>query len=113
MSESIAEDIAYMPGGAALPRENGELTFSEPWQGRAFGMAVSLHEQARYDWRKFQQQLITQIGADEGDAADAKNYYGYWLAALESLLIEKQLIEPSELEQRVHEYQHGERDEVF
>ena len=31
-------------GPAAPPRSNGELVFAEPWESRAFGMAVTLYE---------------------------------------------------------------------
>ena len=31
---------------AAPPRSNAELVFSEPWESRAIGMAVSLYEEA-------------------------------------------------------------------
>lgn len=113
MSEDIAKDIAYMRGDAALPRKNGELVFAEPWQGRAFGMAVALHDHDRYAWSEFQAQLIKQIGHAQGETADADYYYQHWLSALEQLLIDKQIIDPEDLQQRVHEYQHGERDEVF
>jgi hypothetical protein len=29
-------------GPAAPPRANGELVFAEPWEGRAFGLAMAL-----------------------------------------------------------------------
>jgi hypothetical protein len=40
----IDREIANMRGTTALPRKNGELIFSEPWEGRVFGMAITLHE---------------------------------------------------------------------
>ena len=42
--------ISAMSGSAALPRRNGELVFAEPWEGRAFGLAVALNENGAYDW---------------------------------------------------------------
>src|SRR5262249_18525318 len=47
---SVDRVVAAMEGATALPRENGELVFDEPWQGRAFGMAVALHEDGLYEW---------------------------------------------------------------
>ena len=41
--------IARMAGDVALPRKNGELVFAEPWEGRAFGIAVALKESGTYD----------------------------------------------------------------
>ncbi|HET9317868.1 MAG TPA: cobalt chelatase, partial [Vicinamibacteria bacterium] len=56
-SLSVERVVAVMEGHAALPRKNGELVFDEPWQGRAFGMAVALHEGGAYDWEEFRQEL--------------------------------------------------------
>lgn len=113
MSAAIDQRVSAMAGAAALPRANGELVFEQPWQGRAFGMAVSLHHQGRYDWPAFQQRLIEQIAAHGDDDVTAADYYGHWLAALERLLVDEQLLDPQEIEQRITEYQHGLRDEVF
>ena len=38
-------------GAGALPRDNGELLFEEPWQGRALGMGVALLDHTGADWR--------------------------------------------------------------
>ena len=44
-------------GPAAPPRSNGELVFSEPWESRAFGMAVILYEAGAFTWPRFQAAL--------------------------------------------------------
>lgn len=113
MSTGIDSRVTDMTGEAALPRSNGELVFEDPWQGRVFGIAVSLHEDGRYDWPAFQERLIEEIRAHGGGDRSAEDYYGHWLAALERLLIEHGLVDPGELDRRVAEYRHGERDEVF
>ena len=51
-----------------VPRSNGELVFSAPWESRAFGMAVALHEQGAYDWDAFRDRLVAEIGANDPDA---------------------------------------------
>ena len=56
--------------GRAVPRQNGELVFDEPWQGRVFGMAVALYEQGGLDWEEFRQALIAQIAAAEARGGD-------------------------------------------
>src|SRR5215217_2112708 len=48
-------------GPAAAPRKNGELIFAEPWEGRAFGMALALNEGRCYPWEDFRRRLIAQI----------------------------------------------------
>jgi nitrile hydratase accessory protein len=110
--EAIPVDrlVADMPGQAATPRKNGELVFEAPWQGRAFGMAVALHEQQLYDWEEFRQRLIGEIaGADD----DPSGYYERWLAAFEALLIERGVISEAELTERTYQFEFGERDDVF
>ena len=87
-------EVAEMPGAAALPRKSGEMVFHNDWERRAFAMAVSLAEQGAYDWREFQQQLINAVA--ESERADPMNpsrgYYESWLASLEALLKDKELI---------------------
>jgi len=74
-------------GPAAPPRSNGELVFTEPWESRAFGMAVSLSEAGAFTWAEFQAALIARIGACERAApGEPWNYYRLWLAALEDVL---------------------------
>jgi nitrile hydratase accessory protein len=76
-------------GPAAPPRSNGELVFSEPWESRAFGLAVSLYEAGTFTWQQFQAALIARIGAWETAPArdEPWNYYQLWLAALEDVLV--------------------------
>ena len=62
--------VALMEGDPALPRRNGELVFDSPWQGRAFGLAVSLVEQGGYDWEDFRRLLIGQITKGESGPAE-------------------------------------------
>ncbi|MGW9028185.1 nitrile hydratase accessory protein [Streptomyces sp. NPDC055722] len=76
-------------GPTAPPRANGELVFAEPWESRAFGMAVSLYEAGAFTWPDFQAALIARIRAWETTAAQDEpyNYYQLWLAALEDVLV--------------------------
>jgi nitrile hydratase accessory protein len=75
---------------APLPRDNGELVFDEPWQGRALGMAVVAIDRLGLPWSAFQRHLVAAIAAhepDEGESA-ATAYYSAWLEALEALVAE-------------------------
>jgi nitrile hydratase accessory protein len=73
-------------GPAAPPRSNGELVFAEPWESRAFGMAVTLYEAGVFTWPQFQAALIARIAAWEDAPTDGWNYYQHWLGALEDVL---------------------------
>ena len=80
---------------APLPRDNGELVFEEPWQGRALGMGVVALERSGASWADFRRHLAAAIAARpavEGESA-ATAYYACWLDALESLLAERGQLE--------------------
>jgi nitrile hydratase accessory protein len=78
-----------------LPRENGELVFEEPWQGRALGMGVVAIERSGASWPEFRRHLAAAIAArDPGqDESEATAYYAAWLDALEALLAERELLD--------------------
>ena len=83
-----------MNGTPALPRKSGELVFHDEWERRAFAMAVSLAEQGVFEWNDFQRQLIKAVArAEEEDLLNpSRGYYESWLAALEAVLAEKQVL---------------------
>lgn len=109
---AVDRAIADMAGDAAAPRKNGELQFAEPWEGRAFGMAVALHEGRAFDWEEFRGRLIAEIDAVEREAGETR-YYESWLAAFERVLTERGIVSPAELDERTFQFEFGERDEVF
>jgi nitrile hydratase accessory protein len=84
-------------------------TFDAPWQARAFAIAVAITDESAADglrWAEFQDRLVDEIDADDGEAA----YYRQWLAALERLLIERDLLDPGDLVERVAAFEAGDRD---
>jgi nitrile hydratase accessory protein len=110
MTTGLERQIGAMDGAAALPRKNGELVFAAPWEGRAFGMAVALHEQQVYGWDDFRALLIAEIATAEAAGATS-GYYERWLASLETLLLERRLVTREELDARTAEYASGARDD--
>ena len=76
MSDLVAAEVAEM-----LPRQNGELVFDAPWQGRVLAMAVGVVRELGLEWDDFRQRLIAAI-ADDPDGP----YYDSWTVALESLV---------------------------
>lgn len=81
---------AQMP----LPRDNGELVFEEPWQGRALGMGVVALQRAGASWAEFRVHLAAAIAARprSEDESEATAYYAAWLDALEALFAERGLL---------------------
>ena len=82
-----------MDGVSALPRDNGELVFSAPWEGRALALAVALVEELDLPWDEFRRCLIDAVAE-----APERPYYESWTVALESLVVGLGLTTPAELE---------------
>jgi nitrile hydratase accessory protein len=72
-------------GPAAPPRSNGELVFAAPWESRAFGLAMALHDGGLFEWEAFRQQLMAAVARAEA-AGGEFSYYRCWLEALQTLL---------------------------
>ena len=93
-ASDLAVVDAALGDAAPLPRDNGELVFEEPWQGRALGMAVVALDRLGVPWSEFRRHLakaiaVRPVGAHE---APATAYYAAWLDALEQLLAERGLV---------------------
>lgn len=97
-----------------MPHDSeGTPTFDEPWQARAFGLAVALNEQGAFEWSEFQERLIAAVEA--GDVREMQEhteqtYYLQWLSVLEDLLEEGDLLADGELDGREAEFADGLRD---
>ena len=86
-------------GPAAPPRSNGELVFAAPWESRAFGLVMALHDRGLFDWESFRQQLIRAVGRAEVGGGEF-SYYRCWLEALQTLLDAEGLVDLAVVEER-------------
>ena len=95
-------------GPAAPPRSNGELVFGAPWEGRAFGLVVSLYDAGAFEWSRFQAALIARIAAWEDSHVDPASwsYYEQWLGALEDVLAADGTISGAEIARRAEVLAH-------
>jgi nitrile hydratase accessory protein len=119
--DRVSGSIDDLTGTTAPPRKNGELVFDAPWESRAFGMALALHAQDTYPWAEFSAHLAEHIAAADADVEpdavlpvppDAEStYYAHWLAALETLVLEKGLLSLDELDTRIAEIRTGQWDD--
>jgi nitrile hydratase accessory protein len=80
----------------------GDQPFTQPWELRAFAMAVAAYEDGQYEWSEFQQSLAGSIGSWERESRGQPwSYYEHWLTALEAVLAQKgALPEAAALEER-------------
>ncbi|MBA3251882.1 MAG: nitrile hydratase accessory protein [Geodermatophilaceae bacterium] len=108
-----------------LPRDGEEqLSFTQPWELRAFAVAVAAHQNGLYDWSEFQLALIGAIRQWEDSAGsrdDPFHYYDRWLEALESVLSGTGVLDGSELDHQASvvlatprnaDHHHARRDPV-
>ena len=94
-----SERLSALP---RLPRDEDGPVFAEPWQAQAFALAVELSEQGHYTWKEWAAALAAQLqaAAQRGEPDDGSRYYEHWLAALETLVTEKGLADPTALQAR-------------
>jgi nitrile hydratase accessory protein len=108
MSSDTVHTVISADGPAALPRSNGELVFQAPWESRAFGVAVALHDAGAIDYEGFRSRLIAEIAAHaDGAAEDGGDYYERWLDALQQVLEEKGIVSAEEIGRRAAEIAHA------
>jgi nitrile hydratase accessory protein len=78
---------------ASLPRDNGELVFEAPWQARALAIAVALVKRLDLPWDAFRRRLMDEIAKEP-----QRPYYESWGAALESMVIDLDLVTAAALD---------------
>lgn len=78
------------------------IEFAEPWQARAFAIAVIASQQGCFSWSEWTHSLGSELQRASG--ADPKAveaaYFDCWLSALQSLLLAKGSVGQAELSER-------------
>jgi nitrile hydratase accessory protein len=103
MTVSSPGAVLDIEGPGAPPRSNGELVFAAPWESRAFGLAMALHDAGTIDWEDFRRELIAAVGGWEREGDECWSYYRCWLTALERVLAGRGVVGAGELEARAGE----------
>jgi nitrile hydratase accessory protein len=90
---AATQAAASVPG---IPRDDDGPVFREPWEARAFAMALALHARGLFTWTEWADALAKQIklAQAEGDVDTGETYYRHWLATLEQLVAAKNLAAP-------------------
>jgi nitrile hydratase accessory protein len=106
-ADDLNRVLALLPERVAVPRRNGEPVFDAPWQSRAFGMVVTMHQQGVFPWSAFKTLLIEEVGKADGDGTGG--YYDHWVAAFQRLLAELEVLTPEQMDTRAGEFLRGDR----
>jgi nitrile hydratase accessory protein len=79
-----------------VPRDADGPVFREPWEARAFALALALHEAGLFTWPEWAEALGAEIKRAQaaGDADSGDTYYSHWLATLEKLIAAKGAASP-------------------
>lgn len=86
---------------SGLPGGPGERSFDQPWELRAFAIAVAAYHSGQYEWSEFQLSLIESIRRWEVDGGpDPWNYYAHWLTALETVLAGNGVLSEAAIDER-------------
>ena len=86
MTPDPAAMRAAIAGVPTIPREADEPVFHEPWEARAFALALALHAGGLFTWKEWAAALAREIAAGEGSG---EAYYRHWLATLEKMVSAK------------------------
>lgn len=88
-----------------IPKDDGEVVFSAPWEARAFAMVVKLHDAGHFTWKQWVDAFSAEIARAENSehvkAGHTDDYYECWLAAMENLLKQQGLMTDESLEHEI------------
>jgi nitrile hydratase accessory protein len=89
------------------PPQDPDRTFAEPWQARAFAIAVLASRQGCFTWSEWTHALARELqrASAPNPRAGEGSYFDCWLAALQSLLVNKQTVAPDEIQARKEAWQ--------
>ena len=92
----MAVQTIPVPG---IPRDAEGPVFREPWEAQAFAMALTLHRRGLFTWGEWAATLAAEIKRAQaaGDPDTGDTYYRHWLGALERLVAEKGVADPTTL----------------
>lgn len=92
-----------------VPRDPDGPVFREPWEARAFALAVRLSDAGWFPWSAWVATLSQEIHAAQaqGDPDLGQTYYQHWLRALERLCAAQGLVSPDALAQRTDAWRHA------
>lgn len=90
------------PPDPAPESARSDPAFAEPWQARAFAIAILASQQGCFTWSEWTHALSRELqrASDSDGRTMHVGYFDCWLAALQSLLVGRGAVGPGELRDR-------------
>ena len=106
MTASLNQDSNPLADLPLLPRDDDGPVFVEPWQAQVFAVVVELIDSEIVTREEWADRLGSELkeAEERGEYDSAARYYDHWIAALEKLVVDKDLAEWKDLE--------SEKDEI-
>lgn len=85
--------------GSGIADEEAPPVFAEPWQAQAFATSVQLSRRGIFSWADWVSVFSAEIARhpQRADEESDTAYYRQWLAALETILAERGVLNPAEI----------------
>jgi len=80
--------------------------FAEPWEAHAFAITVKLSEKGLLKWSEWTNALTEEIkkAKEQGQPDFGNTYYQFWLSALETILLDKNILKKSDLKSMMEQW---------
>ena len=87
-------------------KDEKQPVFAEPWEAHAFAIAVKLSEKGLFKWSDWTNALAEEIkeAKEQGNPDFGNTYYQFWLSALETILLEKNILKKSDLKSMMEQW---------
>ena len=87
-------------------KDEQQQVFAEPWEAHVFAIAVKLSEKGLFKWSDWTNALAEEIkeAKDQGQPDFGNTYYQFWLSALETILLEKNILKKSDLKSMMEQW---------
>ena len=109
MTASLNQDSNPLADLPLLPRDDDGPVFVEPWQAQVFAVVVDLIDSEKVTREEWADRLGSELkeAEERGEYDSAARYYDHWIAALEKLVVDKDLAEWKVHRRAGHRRVHG------
>ena len=90
-------------------KDEQQPLFAEPWEAHAFAITVKLSEKGLFKWSEWTNSLAKEIKEvkEQGNPDFDNTYYKFWLSALETILLEKNIVKNADLKLMMEQWHHA------